>query len=328
MIISRTPYRVSLIGGGTDFPEFFQDNPSLVISAAINKHFYLNITTRFDAQVRLSYTKTEIVREAGELQHDIARAILERYGLHSGLEIDMVGELPMEAGLGSSSSVTVGLLHAVRKHLGLECDATGLAEEAVLVETKLLGKPIGWQDQYGVAFPALKAITFGPGDAVQVDPIALSAANRQILEANALLVFTGKSRKAESVLSEQASRTDQNLAGLKAINGLANEMRAAFQAERLDLSLLGAVLNESWKIKQTFASSLSNSAIDELHKAGLAAGAWGGKLLGAGNGGFLLFLVPAERQPAMLSRMGNPRSLPLKMDLSGSSIIYNNLEGK
>ena len=208
MIITRTPYRVSLMGGGTDFPAFFRERSGLVISAALNKHFYVGMTYRLDDNINLSYTRTEFVRNVGNLDHEIARTVLARYDLHYGLEIGMMGEIPGGTGMGSSSAVTVGLLHAVRTLLGLECSADGLARESTLIETELLKKPIGWQDQYGVAFPALKKITFHRDDTVHVEPIALTPEKRKALEAHTLLVYTGKSRRAESVLSEQSSNMD------------------------------------------------------------------------------------------------------------------------
>ena len=218
----------------------------------------------------------------------------------------MIGEIPGGTGLGSSSAVTVGLLHAVRASLGLECGAATLAKESVIIETELLKKPIGWQDQYGVAFPALKKILFNRDDTVRVEPIALAPENRTALETHSLLVYTGETRKAESVLSGWSSDVDANQSGLETIRSIAHDMAAALQNSPLDLPLMGSMLSESWMIKRTFAAGVANPQVDELYEAGMASGAWGGKLLGAGGCGFVLFLAPAERQAAMLSRMGNP----------------------
>ncbi len=322
MIITRTPYRVSLMGGGTDFPAFFRERGGLVINAALNKYFYVSMTRRFDDSICLSYSKTETVRTSKDLEHDIVRTILARYDLHSRLEIGMVGEIPGGTGLGSSSAVTVGLLHAVRVSFGLECGADTLAKEAVIIETELLKKPIGWQDQYGVAFPALKKILFNRDDSVRVEPIALAPENRTALEAHSLLVHTGGTRKAETVLSGQSSNMDANQSGLDAIRGIAHDMMTALQGSPLDLQLIGSMLSESWMIKRTLAANVANPEIDELYQSGIASGAWGGKLLGAGGCGFMLFLVPAERQAAMLSRMGNPPAFPLALDSTGSRLVY------
>ena len=323
MIITRTPYRVSLMGGGTDFPAFFRERGGLVINAAVNKYFYVSMTRRFDDSICLSYSKTETVRTSRDLEHDIVRTILARYDLHSGLEIGMVGEIPGGTGLGSSSAVTVGLLHAVRASAGLECSADTLARESVIIETELLNKPIGWQDQYGVAFPALKKILFNRDDTVQVEPIELAPENRTALEAHSLLVYTGETRRAETVLSGQSSNLDANQSGLDSIRNLAHDMMAALQYSPLDLPLIGSMLDESWMIKRTFAANVANPAIDELYQSGIASGAWGGKLLGAGGSGFLFFLVPAEQQAAMLSRMGNPPAFPLGLDSTGSRLIHD-----
>ena len=322
MIITRTPYRVSLVGGGTDFPAFFRKYGGVAISAALNKYFYVSMTRRFDDSICLSYSKTETVQTLRDLEHDIVRTVLARYGLHSGLEIGMIGEIPGGTGLGSSSAVTVGFVHAVRTFFGLECSADILANESVIVETELLKKPIGWQDQFGVAFPALKKIQFNQDNTVQVEPIPLTLENRTILQANSLLVYTGETREAETVLSGQSSNVDTNQSGLETIRSIAHDMMAALQNSPLDLPLMGAMLSESWMIKRTFAANISNSEIDELYQSGIASGAWGGKLLGAGGCGFLFFLVPAERQEAMLSRMGNPPAFPLVLDSTGSHLIH------
>ncbi len=323
MIITRTPYRVSLMGGGTDFPAFFRDHDGLVISAALNKHFYIGMTRRIDERITLSYTRTEIVRNASELEHDLARSILAQYDFHSGWEIGMIGEIPGGTGLGSSSAVTVGLLHAVRTWRDLECNADLLAREAVMVEAELLRKPIGWQDQYGVAFPGLKQIRFDRDDTVHVAPIALTPANRAVLEAHTLLVYTGSVRAAESVLAEQSSNTAANRSDLETILGMTRDLLAALQDSPLDLPLIGSMIGESWKIKRTFAAGISNPDIDALYQAGIASGAWGGKLLGAGGCGFLLFLIPEDRQAAMLARMGNPPAFRLALDTTGAQIVYD-----
>lgn len=270
----------------------------------------------------MAYSKVEDVSHADALEHEIVRAVLKRYDLRSGVEIGMVGEVPAGSGLGSSSAVTIGLLQAVRAHVGLESSAAQLAEEAVRVETELLHKPIGWQDQYGVAFPGVKTITFGPGQKVHMHPIPLSADNRLALEANALLVSTGRTRRAESVLSEFISRMEENRAGLETVNGIARAMRAAFHAPRIDLPLIGSLLDESWKVKRTLSAGVTDPVIDEIYDAGLAAGAWGGKLLGAGGGGFLLLLIPMERHAALRSRLDGAPTLPLVLDMMGASIVY------
>ena len=263
-----------------------------------------------------------MVQTPRDLEHDIVRTVLARYDLHSGLEIGMIGEVPGGTGLGSSSAVTVGLLHAVRTSFGLECSADTLANESVIIETELLKKPIGWQDQYGVAFPALKKILFNRDDTVQVEPIALTPENRTALEANSLLVYTGKTRKAETVLSGQSSNMDVNQSGLETLRGIAHDMMAVLQDSPLDLPLMGSMLSESWMIKRAFAANVTNVEIDERYQSGIASGAWGGKLLGAGGCGFMLFLVPAERQAALLSRMGNPPAFPLVLNSTGSQVIY------
>ena len=323
MIIVRTPYRVSLAGGGTDAPAFFWRRPALIVSAALDRHLYVSLTSRFDDRLRVAYTRTEMVAQAVELRHDLARAVLCRYGLRTGLEIGILGEVPAGTGLGSSAAVTVGLLHAVRRRQGQSSEAAALAAEAVRVETDLWGSSCGWQDPYGVSVPGLKAISFGPGTAVDVAPIPLSPENRTALESSAVLVSTGHERRAAPLLADQESRLRENGAALDALAGIALEMRAALAARRLDLPRLGALLDESWRAKRTLGASITNPAVDALYDAGKAAGAWGGKLLGAGGGGFLLFLLPAAQRDAVLARMGDPPALPFRLDTTGSVVVYD-----
>ena len=326
MIVTRTPYRVSLAGGGTDFPEYFGRHGTLVINAAVGKHLYVLLTPRLDGRTRLAYFRgAELVDDVDELEHYIARAVLQRYEIGGGLEIATIGEIPAGTGLGSSSAVTVGLVHAVRTHLGLECDPRTLAEEAIFVERDFLRRPIGWQDAWGAAFPGLKALLFGPGAEARAEPIALSSARKQELERNALLVFTQQKRPAESVLEEQENRIADNHTALDDIRRLATSVRASLEAGvegGIDYASLGAMLSQSWEAKRTLASGIVNPRIAKLYDIGIDSGAWGGKLLGAGGGGFLFFLIPAERQPEMLARMGNPVALPFKLDDAGASVVY------
>ena len=323
MIITRTPYRVSLAGGGTDFPSYFQDHGGLVVSIAIRKYFYMCLTSRLDDNLRLAYFKTEFVRHAGELKHEIARAVFESYGLSSGLEMSMVGEVPAGSGLGSSGAVAAGTLRAVRAFLKLEHDFAALAREAVEIETETLGKPSGWQDQYGVVYPGLKAVEFRTDKKARVEPLVLSQENQMLLEENAVLVFTGRRRASAPVLAQQAANQRANLSCLRLLRGIALEVKKALCAERIDLRLLGELLDESWRAKRTLADSITDSSIDRMYEVGRSAGAWGGKLLGAGGGGFYLFLVAKENQPKLLSSLGNPPWMPLTFDLKGCSIAYD-----
>lgn len=327
MIITRTPYRVSLAGGGTDFPEYFREHGTLVINAAVSKHLYVLLTSRLDSRIRLAYFRgAELVHDVDDLEHDIVRAVLQRYEVRAGIEIATIGEIPAGTGLGSSSVVTVGLVHAVRAHLGMESSPRVLAEESIAVERETLNRPIGWQDAWGAAFPGIKALSFGPGSAARAEPIALSATRKQELERNSLLVFTQQKRSAESVLAEQSDRIEDNHSALDDIHGLARSMRASLEAGAnggIDYPSVGAMLSQGWQAKRTLASGIANSRIAELYEIGMASGAWGGKLLGAGGGGFLFFLVPAERQSDMVARMGNPITLPLEFDETGASVVHS-----
>lgn len=323
MIITRTPYRVSLAGGGTDFPAYFRDHGALVVSIAIRKYFYTCLTTRLDDNLRLSYFSTEFVSHADELRHEIVRAVLESYGLSSGLEMSMVGEVPAGTGLGSSGAVAAGVVRAIRAYLELEHDRDALAQEAVVVESEKLGKPSGWQDQYGVVYPGLKAIAFGPGEEARVEPLPLSRENRTLLEENAVLVFTGRRRKAASLLAKQVGRQQLNMSRLRSLHEIAVETKRVLCAERIDLQRLGELLDESWRAKRNLADGIADSDIDRLYDRARNCGAWGGKLLGAGGGGFYLFLVAKEDQPRLLAELGDLPWMPLTIDSGGCSIAYD-----
>ncbi len=322
MIITRTPYRVSLAGGGTDFPSHFRDHDGLVVSVAIRKYFYTCLTSRLDDSVRLSYFKTEFVRRADELKHEIVRAVLESYGLRSGVEMAMVGEVPAGTGLGSSGAVAAGVVRAVRALLNLEHRREDLAREAVSIETETLRMPSGWQDQFGVVYPGLKAIEFD-GRGARVEPLPLSRENQTLLEESALLVFTGRRRKAAPLLAQQAARRRANLACLKSLHRIAVETKRALSAERLDVRLIGEMLDESWRTKRRLSDSVTDPEIDRMHEMGKKAGAWGGKLLGAGGGGFYLFLVAKEKQRELLSILGDPPRMSLALDSGGCMIAYD-----
>lgn len=327
MIITRTPYRIGIAGGGTDFPEYFRGRETMVINAAINKHLYVLFTERVDSRTRVAYFRgAELVREVNEVQHEIVRAVLQKYGIAGGVEIATIGELPADMGLGSSSAVTVGLVHAVRTHLALPCTPALIAEEAVVVERDMLMNPAtGYQDSWAVSFPGLKAVSFGPGDEARAEPIALSSAQRRALERNSLLVFTQATRPNQAVMTRQAMHTQRNSAALDDVRRLAVNARALLDAGpggRIDFASLGAVLDKSWEAKKRFAEGISNARIDRLYRIGIESGAWGGKLLGAGNGGFLFFLAPPEKHAEMLARMGSPVTFPLQLDDKGTSVVY------
>ncbi len=328
MIITRTPYRITFAGGGTDYPEYFRGRGSIAINAAINKHLYVLLTERLDSRTRIAYFRgAELLQDLNKMQHEIVRAVLQRYGITGGIEIATIGEVPAEAGLGSSSAVTVGLVHAVRTHLGLACNPQVLAEEAIVVETEILKRPTGWQDPWGVSFPGIKAISFGPEGDTRLEPLALSPTQQCELERHSLLVFTQQLRRAESTLAEQRENAVHNTAVLDEIRHLATRVRACLDMDMMDcidLPSLAALLTEHWQAKKTLACNITSSRINRFYETGMDSGAWGGKLLGAGNGGFLFFLAPEEKQSDMVSRMGSPITIRPQLDREGACVVYAN----
>jgi D-glycero-alpha-D-manno-heptose-7-phosphate kinase len=321
MIVTRTPFRISFAGGGSDLPAFHCDEPGVVLSAAISKYMYLVVKERFGDTFRVSYSQTELRDRANEIEHPIVRECLGALGIRSGLEIVSIADLPAQSGMGSSSSFTVGLLAALYALNGTTVDSGRLAREACKVEIERLGEPIGKQDQYIAAYGGLQFIQFMPDGSVFVDPVICTARTKRDLNARLLLFFTGVTREARHVLAAQGSRMAQNREGLRELCGIAATMRELLTCGR-DLPSFGRLLHEAWRIKKGFESSISNPGIDELYERGLRAGALGGKLLGAGSGGFLLFYCEPQHQHSLRKALAGAREVPFAFESQGSKVIY------
>lgn len=323
MIISQTPYRVSFAGGGTDLPAFYTQEPGAVLSVALNQHMYVTVSPRFKASTRVAYTRTEICDSIDDIQHTIARESLRMTGLGKHLEITTIGDVPAGTGLGSSSSLAVGLLCALHAYKGNIASASKLAEEACRIEIDILNKPIGRQDQYAAAFGSLNYIRFNSDHTVDVEPVPYQKETLSELENRTLLLYTQQQRDADKILTQQSAETQKKdkFTVLKAMRDLADEMRKAISGDG-DLDAFADLLHEGWLLKRSLGFGISNSDIDLWYEAARKAGAQGGKLLGAGGGGFLLLVAPQEKHDAIRAALGHPQEIDFKIDRRGSRIIF------
>ena len=323
MIISRTPVRVSFCGGGTDVDEFAFVEPSggRVTSIALDRHVYVTLNPRFDDGIRVSYSSLEFVDALDDVQHDLVREAMRLTGVTSGVEITTIADIPGHGtGLGSSSSVTVGLLNALYAFTGRQASKDQLAEEACYIEIDVLGAPIGRQDQYAAAFGGANSISFGP-DGVLVEPVGLSDQTIDAIRGEFTLVYTGLTRSASRVLAETSDDPDDKLARLRTIRTQADGARTMLETG--ELTALGTLLNEAWLNKRGISSSVSNVEIDALYDRIMGLGANGAKLLGAGAGGFLLVHGHASLRDKLAQELGSAnRLLSLGIDFDGSTIIH------
>ena len=325
MIISRTPLRVSFCGGGTDIDGFSMSEPSggRVVSSAINKYVYVTMNRRFDDRIRISYSSMEDVDSVSRIQHGLVREAMRLTGIESGVEITTIADIPGRGtGLGSSSSVTVGLLNAMHSFQGREPSKEQLAEEACKIEIEIMGAPIGRQDQYAASFGGINSISFGEGG-VAVEPIEIENDLVSRVSRNFTLVFTGITRSASKVLSEEPEDELDKSNRMRVIRKHAD--KAAIMFQNGDLDSIGDLLNETWNAKRGISSLITNQSIDELHGRVMSSGAKGAKLLGAGNGGFLLVYGGDGLRNTLQSELGPGfRMFPLDIDFSGSVIIHGN----
>ncbi|NMB68003.1 MAG: GHMP kinase [Chloroflexi bacterium] len=321
MIIVQSPLRISLFGGGTDFPEFYLQEGGCVLSTAIDKYIFVVIKQRYDEKLRIGYTRTEMVDSVDEIQHELIREALRVTGITRGVEITTMGDIPAGSGLGSSSAVTVGALNAMHTHQGENVPASRLAREACEIEIKRLNKPIGVQDQYISAFGGLRFIEFHTDGSIQVEPLALDGLVKRRLNENLLIFFTGITRQADTILAEQQVNISQRTAILRQMKEMAYTARRELEAGNIDA--LGYLLHESWLLKKQLASRISNGMIEEAYQAARGAGALGGKISGAGGGGFLLLYCPYERREAVRAALKDFQELPFQLEPDGSKVIFN-----
>jgi D-glycero-alpha-D-manno-heptose-7-phosphate kinase len=324
MIISRTPLRVSFIGGGSDLPAFYRREAGTVVGTAIDKYIYITVNKKFDHWIRASYSVTEMVESVGEVKHELIRESLRLLALDGGIEITSISDIPSQGtGLGSSSTYTVGLLNALHAYRGEYADEHRLAGEACQIELDRCSKPIGKQDQYIAAFGGLKCIQFNPDETVYVDPIICRFETKRRLEESLLLLYTGKTRSADTILREQARRTasdDGTAACARKLSELARDLRRALCENRSDI--VGELMHNAWETKKQMAPGISSEQIDLWYDRARAQGAIGGKILGAGGGGFLLLYAPLIHQERIIRALPELRRVPFRFEPQGSKIIY------
>jgi len=321
MIISQTPYRVSFVGGGTDLPAFYRQEPGAVLSVALDKHMYVTVSPRFEPTTRVAYTRTEIAENVAQIEHELVREALTLTGLGRHLEITTVGDVPAGTGLGSSSSLTVGLLLALYAYRGQIASAKNLAEQACRIEIDVLGKPIGKQDQYAAAFGGMNYMRFNTDGSVDVEPVPSTPEMMQELQKRVLLLYTQQQREADAILKRQSEGTRDRLSILRAMRDLAGEMRLALGGGR-GLDEFGRLLHEGWKLKRSLGFGISVELVDAWYEQARKLGAQGGKLLGAGGGGFLMLYAPPERHNLIRDALGHPRELTFGIDRRGGRVIF------
>lgn len=324
MIISRTPLRISFVGGGSDLPAFYGREAGAVVSTTINRYIYITVNPKFDRRIRASYSQTETVDHVEELKHELIRESLRITNVDAAIEITSISDIPSRGtGLGSSSAYTVGLLNALYAYTGRLAGAERLAREACAIEIERCGRPIGKQDQFSAAYGGLKYLAFNPDGTVFVEQILCEPATRRELERNLLLLYTGQTRRAESILEEQSRNSadrDATRAGLRRMVALAGQLRDALN--RSDLDGFGDVLHANWEQKRQLASGITNPTLDGWYDAARAQGAVGGKVLGAGGGGFLLFYAPADRHADICAALPALRRVTFHFEPQGSRLIY------
>ncbi|MGA2667558.1 MAG: GHMP kinase [Ignavibacteria bacterium] len=322
MLISQTPLRISLAGGGTDIPSYYLENEGVVVSTAVDKYLYVMVKDRFDDLIYVDYSKKEIIDSIDKIQHDLVRETAKLTNMKNGFEVMMLADIPSEgSGLGSSSSLTVGLLNAFYQYQGILVTSERLAQEACHIEIDVLKRPIGRQDQYIAAYGGLKFFKFRKNHSVEVEDIDLDTENKRKLGANLLLFFTNSTRTASSILEEQTKNVKNTLAFHNKIRELAYSTRDAILSK--DIDKVGFNLKENWEMKKHLAENVTNPDIEKMHEIAMNSGALGAKISGAGGGGFLLVYCERHLQDKLRKAMKKYRELPFLLEKFGSRIIFN-----
>ena len=321
MIITRTPFRISFAGGGSDLPAYYQQETGAVLSAAISKYMYLTVKARFGGTFRVSYSITEICDRIDEIQHPIVKECLKALCMSSGLEVVSIADLPAQSGMGSSSSFTVGLLNALHALKGNFVSQDQLAREACEVEIDRLREPIGKQDQYIAACGGIQFFRFQPDGQVLADPVICTPETKRELQRRLMLFFVGGTRAARSILAKQSANTPAKMGALRRLCSIACQMREVLTQGR-DLNCFGYLLNEAWQVKRSLEESISNPQIDQVYERATNAGALGGKLLGAGSGGFVLFYCEPHYQERLRQALKPLEEIRFAFDPQGTKVIY------
>ena len=325
MIISRTPFRISFFGGGTDYPIWYENHGGIVVSATINKYCFItvrNLPPFFKYKHRIRYYQHEETLTSNEIKHPSVRECIKFLSINKGLEIVHSADLPAQSGLGSSSTFTVGLLNALHALQNYMPTKRELALEAIHVEQNLIGESVGSQDQTAAAFGGLNKISFDKVRNFEVKPVIVSEKRLFELQNNLMLFFTGFARTASIIAKKQIEVTPQKESELNMMVEVCNESLALLTDNRKPIEEFGKLLNEQWKIKRSITNKISNTDIDAIYLAGIKAGALGGKLLGAGGGGFMLFYVPKGKQNSVKKALKSKLFVPFRFEFTGSKIIY------
>jgi len=326
MIISKTPCRLSFAGGGSDIESYYRENGGAVVSVTIDKYVYLTLQQKFDHRIRIGYSRTEEVDQVDDIQHPIVRHCLKLLGPQRGIEITSHADIPSRgSGLGSSSSFTVGLLNGLYAFHGRHASPQQLAEQACHVEIDLCGDPIGKQDQFAAAFGDLRMYHFHPNGTVKVEPLICRAQTLERLQQNLLMFYTGITRNAGDILKEQTRALAQERSAIEKMRGIVEHAYAVrHELENGNPDGVGEILHESWMLKRSLIGGITSPEIDHWYEAALAAGARGGKILGAGGGGFLLLYVQQERRTAVRQALSQLRQIPFRFENEGSKIVFYN----
>jgi D-glycero-alpha-D-manno-heptose-7-phosphate kinase len=324
MIITRTPFRISFFGGGTDYPAWYGENGGAVFSATIDKYCYItcrHLPPFFEHRHRIVYSRIESVRSVEEIEHPSVRACLKYAGADQGFEIHHDGDLPARSGLGSSSSFTVGLLNALRGISGRMSSKERLASEAIFVEQKLIGENVGSQDQIAAAYGGLNKIEFHKNGAFSVDPVLLTNSRRIELNQHLMLFFTGKTRIASTIAESKIKNLNNHRSELTSMRLMVDQAISILHNQSEAISKFGELLHESWMLKRALSKSVSTDEIDGIYARARQAGATGGKLLGAGGGGFLMLFAPPDRHTAIRNALKNLIYVPFSFEDSGSRVV-------
>lgn len=323
MVISKTPLRVSFVGGGTDLPTFSREHGGAVLSAAIDKWVRVGVAPRFEGNVRVSYSRTELVERADDLEHELIREAMRRTGLSRGIEVITLADLPSQGtGLGSSSSVTVGALMALYAHQGLQKGPVELAMEACRIEIDVLGKPIGRQDAYASALGGMNLIEFRPDGSVVSEPVVVPADHLAAFHCSLLLFYTGRPRQSgDAILAGQsrAAAAGSNIDQMLEMRELAYEMRNLLGGGEIEA--VASLIHRNWELKRSSAPGTATDEIDRMYEQARAAGAWGGKLLGAGGGGFFLVCAPPEAHAPVRRLLAPYREIPFRFAGRGAHLL-------
>lgn len=326
MVISKTPLRASFFGGGTDFKDYYE-NTSIgygsVVSTALDMYVYIMVNKRFDDSIRISYRIQELVNNVDEIQHNIIREAMKIAGIEKGIDIVYSADIPISTsgvGLASSSAMAVGVLNALFAYQGKQLSSEQLARYACQIEIECMKNPIGIQDQYAVAYGGLKKYRFHANGEVGVNTVVVKPNVLNKLENNLMLFYTGTTRVSSNILSEQKQNISSKMAILDQMTQMVDEAVNALQTENIDT--WGYMLDKAWNLKKQMSSQISNSDIEEMYRKGKSAGALGGKILGAGGGGFLLLYVPEHCQDNVRNQLSEFRQIDFKFEREGSRIIF------